>query len=83
LKQATTYLLELEACFEPLLKLPKLGTKCDEIVVGYRSYSKASHIVYYRESQNKIEIIRIASKDGRESTFSQWLIFRRMVAPRL
>jgi len=60
-------LLELEACFEPLLKLPKLGTKCDEIVVGYRSYSKASHIVYYRESQNKIERSSVLHRRMEES----------------
>jgi len=60
-------LQELEACFEQLFKLPKLGTKCDEIVVGYRSYSKASRIVYYRKNQNKIEIIRILHRRMKEN----------------
>ncbi len=59
LKQANTYLLELEDCFEQLFELPSLGVKCDEIAVGFRSYAKASHVIYYRKSNNTIEVIRI------------------------
>ena len=71
LKQANTYLLDLEDCFEKLFELPHLGIKCDEIVVGYRSYSKASHIVYYRKMNNKIEVIRILHRRMKASLHFQ------------
>ena len=67
LKQANSYLLALETCFEQLFELPNIGTKCDEIVVGYRSYTKASHIIYYRMNNKKIEIIRILHRRMKES----------------
>ena len=71
LQQANIYLLKLEDCFEQLFELPKLGTRCDKIVVGYRSYSKASHVIYYRK-RNEIEVIRILHRRMKESLhFSQ------------
>lgn len=67
LRQANIYLLELEDCFEKLFELPNLGTKCNDIVVGYRSYSNASHVVYYRKHNLKIEVIRILHRRMQES----------------
>ena len=62
LKQANTYLLQLEERFETLFELPGLGVKRDEIRVGYRSYRESSHLVFYRKNNNKLEVIRILHK---------------------
>ena len=62
LKQANTYLLQLEERFEKLFEFPGLGVKRDEIRMGYRSYRESSHLVFYRKNNNKLEVIRILHK---------------------
>jgi len=57
--QADKYLSELEACFIELTSHPELGRHRPEIKSGYRSIPKNHHIIFYRQQQECIEIIRI------------------------
>jgi len=57
--QADKYLSELEACFIELVSHPELGKHRPEIRDGYRSIPKNHHIIFYRQPQEYIEIIRI------------------------
>ena len=58
-KQADKYLSELEACFIKLDKYPGLGKQRPDIKVGYRSFPKNHHLIFYRHHQGRVEIIRV------------------------
>ena len=58
-KQADKYLSELEICFIELAKYPELGKARPEIKMGYRSFVKNHHLIFYRYHQERIEIIRV------------------------
>jgi toxin ParE1/3/4 len=58
-EQRNKYLRELDECFRMLTMDPKLGRSCDEILPGYRKYHLNRHLVFYRESEEGILIIRI------------------------
>ena len=57
--QANKYLQLLEKGFLMLLYHPKSGKSRDEIRRGYRSLQVEHHVVFYRISDNDIEIVRI------------------------
>jgi len=57
--QADKYLSELETCFIELASHPGLGKHRPEIRSGYHSIPKNHHIIFYRQQQECIEIIRI------------------------
>ncbi len=57
--QANNYLQLLEKGFLMLLHHPKSGKIRDEIRKGYRSLQVESHVVFYRISNDGIEIVRI------------------------
>ena len=58
-KQADKYLSELEACFIELTEFPKLGKQRPDINAAYRSLHRQHHIIFYRQQQGRIEIIRV------------------------
>ena len=45
--QAISYLLNFDTFFSELIYYPELGRERNEIKVGLRSFSIASHIVFY------------------------------------
>jgi len=58
-EQTDRYVDDLAAAFELLTDNPKAGTQCENIRDGYRKYPVIRHIVYYRETNYGIEIIRV------------------------
>ena len=58
-EQKGRYLAQIREKFVQLRQMPSLGRPRDEIRPGYRSISAGRHIVFYLETDNLIEIIRI------------------------
>jgi toxin ParE1/3/4 len=57
--QRNSYLAKLDACFHLLAQEPQQGRVCDDIRPGYRKYHVGRHLIFYRQSSEGIEIIRI------------------------
>ena len=58
-EQRNLYLTKLDECFQQLAQKPQLGKACDEIRAGYRKFHIGRHLIFYREAQSGIEIIRV------------------------
>ena len=58
-EQRNRYLAKLDECFHLLAEKPLRGVSCDDIRSGYRKYPVGRHVVFYREAQEGIEIIRV------------------------
>jgi toxin ParE1/3/4 len=58
-EQRNIYLSKLDAAFHLLAREPQRGLACDDIRDGYRKYHIGRHLIFYRESSEGIEIIRI------------------------
>ena len=58
-RQAETYVTELRAAIERVADDPGRGRPCDEIREGYRRYSIGSHLLFYVESAEGVDVIRI------------------------
>ena len=59
LAQAERYIDDLTSAFELLTARPKAGTSCENIRPGYRKYPVIRHVVYYRETNYGIEVVRV------------------------
>jgi toxin ParE1/3/4 len=58
LEQTERYIDELSAAFNLLASNPGLGKRCEHIRAGYRKHPTLRHVIYYREVDDGIEIIR-------------------------
>jgi toxin ParE1/3/4 len=58
-RQCTIYFNTLVACFARLGEFPGLGTRCDDIRRGYRSFPVGVHHIYYRAEEDGVVIVRI------------------------
>ncbi|MFT4044961.1 MAG: type II toxin-antitoxin system RelE/ParE family toxin [Gordonia sp. (in: high G+C Gram-positive bacteria)] len=58
-RQAETYVTEIQAAIERIAADPRRGRVCDEIRAGYRRYSVGSHMVFYVEGADYVDVIRI------------------------
>jgi len=58
-EQADRYTDDLTVTFELLAENPKSGTNSDHIRAGYRRHSILRHVIYYRETDYGIEVIRV------------------------
>lgn len=58
-EQRNVYLGRLDASFHLLAHEPLRGRACDDIRPGYRQYHIGRHLIFYRDSPDGIEIIRI------------------------
>ena len=58
-EQRNRYLTKLDNCFHRLAKEPQRGRACDDVRVGYRKYLIGRHLIFYREVNEGIEIIRV------------------------
>jgi toxin ParE1/3/4 len=58
-KQADFYLEQLETAFYSLLDNPYLGKSREDIRLGYRSLVVEKHLIFYRLTEEKLEIMRI------------------------
>ena len=62
LAQADMYLDELVSGIERLSKHPELGYSREDIRTGYRSLNVSQHIVFYRITNEEVQIIRVPHK---------------------
>jgi toxin ParE1/3/4 len=58
-RQRTAYLTQLDRRFHALAEMPSLGRSCDDIRPGYRKDTEGAHVIFYREVDGGIEIVRI------------------------
>jgi toxin ParE1/3/4 len=58
-QQADFYLEQLEQAFYSLLDNPYLGKSRDDIKAGYHSLVIEKHIIFYRLTNEKLEVMRI------------------------
>lgn len=58
-QQAETYVLEIKSAVERIAAQPNRGRAVDDIRAGYRRYSIGSHLIFYRERDNGVDVIRI------------------------
>lgn len=58
-QQKARYLGEIEARLRELRRNPALGAARGDIHPGYRSLVVVSHVVFYREADDAVEILRV------------------------
>ena len=58
-EQRNRYLALLDGSFRALAKDPRKGRSCDDIRPGYRKLPIGRHLIFYRQAEDAIEIIRI------------------------
>lgn len=58
-RQRQIYLSQLDARMQALARNPKLGSARDEIHHGYRSFHEGRHVLFYREVDDTIEVVRV------------------------
>jgi toxin ParE1/3/4 len=57
--QAERYVRDIWLAVERISHDPRVGSRCDDVRVGYRKYGVGSHVLFYRELDDKIDIVRI------------------------
>lgn len=57
--QAERYLGQLEACCQRLADSPEFGRSCDDVRPGLRRIEVGKHVVFYRQDQEGIFVVRI------------------------
>lgn len=57
--QAEAYAVEIREAIERIAADPERGRSYDDIRSGYRRYAVGSHLVFYVERQNWVDVIRI------------------------
>jgi toxin ParE1/3/4 len=57
--RAESYVGEIGAALKRIATDPTRGRACDEIRDGYRRYGIGSHVVFYMETDDTVDIIRI------------------------
>lgn len=57
--QAETYVNEIRAAVERIADDPHRGYACEDIREGYRRYGIGSHLLFYVESPDGVDVIRI------------------------
>ena len=59
-EQANKYLSSLRDTLQVLLKMPGIGrSRADDLCDGIFSYPYASHMIYYRWSENRLIVIAV------------------------
>lgn len=59
IEQAERYLRLIAEAFELIAEMPERGRSCDGIREGYRKYPVDSHILFYREIADGVDVVRI------------------------
>ena len=57
--QAETYLRMIQAAIETVAANPRLGRRCDEVRPGYRRHRAGAHLIFYRETSDAIDVVRV------------------------
>jgi toxin ParE1/3/4 len=58
-EQRNTYLAKIDESFHLLAVEPQLGKSCEDLRASYRKYPVGRHLIFYRQSLDGVEIIRI------------------------
>ena len=59
LEQAESYTRQLWKHIQAVANSPSIGRDCEEVRAGYRQYPSGSHVLFYRLTDDGIEIVRI------------------------
>jgi toxin ParE1/3/4 len=59
LDQAETYTRQLWKDIAIVANRPSLGRECNEVRRGYRMYPSGSHVLFYRQAADVIDVVRI------------------------
>lgn len=57
--QKRTYLTGIRDTFRNIRDMPGIGASRDEIAHGLRAHPVQSHIIYYRETNDTIAVVRV------------------------
>lgn len=57
--QAESYVRQLQVAIAALATNPRLGSPADHVRPGYRRHRNGSHLIFYRQQADMIEIVRI------------------------
>jgi len=57
--QQSRYLTQLDNAFHDLADKPGLGRACDDIREGYFKYGVGKHVIFYRHTGKRIDIVRV------------------------
>ena len=58
-EQRNRYLSRLDNGFQMVARQPEIGKPCDYIRPGYRKLHIGRHLIFYRQSDTHIDIVRI------------------------
>lgn len=58
-KQAETYVRQIQSGLRTLATNPRRGRPCDHIRAGYFRFSVEQHVVFYRLTEEAIDVVRI------------------------
>jgi toxin ParE1/3/4 len=58
-EQAELYVRQLETAIKSVAAEPGLGRSCDEIRAGYKKYTAGSHVLFFRQTNTGIDVVRI------------------------
>lgn len=58
-KHADAYISAIVAVAESIAEQPQRGASCNHIRAGYRKTPAGAHVIFYRTTEKRIEIIRI------------------------
>ena len=59
MEQANRYTDELTEAFGQLAEHPKIATPCDRIRKGYRRSQVGRHVIYFRQTDYGIAVVRV------------------------
>jgi toxin ParE1/3/4 len=59
LDQAETYTRQLWKDIAIVANRPSLGRECNEVRQDYRMYPSGSHVLFYRQTPDGIDVVRI------------------------
>jgi toxin ParE1/3/4 len=57
--QANKLMIGFAKKFKSLLNFPQLGKARNDLIVGLRSFPNGKYLVFYQETENGIEIVRV------------------------
>jgi toxin ParE1/3/4 len=57
--QAERYLRRIAEAADLIAETPTIGRNCDQVREGYRKYPVGSHILFYRQIVDRVDIVRI------------------------
>jgi len=58
-RQRKTYKANFDKAFALLSEFPEGGMRRDELFIGCRCKTVAQHVIFYRLTQNAVEVLRI------------------------